>query len=113
MLAPGDGRDAHHMVPHGGPGLTGDRDPSEAQKRMQRFGIRLDSIDNGAPLSRGFHRHVHTERYYDYVREGTSRAQTREEAIEFLSDLRRRLLEGDREFQQTGQMPAWIKEAGR
>lgn len=68
QIRPNDGNDAHHNVPQGGPGMTGQRDPTAAQGILQRFGIDLNSLENGTALSRRFHLRVHTNTYYAYIR---------------------------------------------
>ena len=60
QIKPGDGNEAHHMVPQGGPGMTGRRNPRLTQDMLQELGRDLNSVENGIPLSQGFHRRLHT-----------------------------------------------------
>lgn len=73
------------MVPQGGPGMTGRRDPGPAQEAMRQLEIDLSSAENGVPLSAAFHRQIHTEAYYDYIVEGLRRVATRDAATQWLA----------------------------
>lgn len=88
--------------------MTGRRNPRLTQEMMQELGIDLNSVENGIPLSQGFHRRLHTEAYYDYIQGILPLAQTREEAIALLARLRHELVDADREYQRSGQLPPWI-----
>lgn len=74
----GDGNEAHHLVPQGGRGMRGQRDPSRPQAILRRFDIDLNSVENGAALSRGFHRRIHTNEYHAYVQRNLINFQTQE-----------------------------------
>ena len=106
-----DGNASHHLVPQGGPGMTGQRDPGTAQEFLERFSIDLNSAENGAALSQGFHRRIHTNAYYAYVQRNITSLVTGEEVKGWLSQLREQLRDADREFQQSGQLPDWITGA--
>jgi hypothetical protein len=87
MLAPNDPKQAHHIVPGGGP-MSGGRDPGLTQRQLARLGIGLDTPENGAPLSPGFHQGLHTAAYYDYVQRQLEGAQTAESARTILHAIR-------------------------
>lgn len=108
-MKPGDGNEAHHVIPQGGPGMTGQRDPGAAQDVMGRFGIDLGSAGNGIPLSSGFHRRIHTEAYYEYIRRQLRLIETREGMMRWLSRFRRQLHDADLEFQRSGELAPWLK----
>lgn len=110
QMKPGDGNEAHHMVPQGGSGMTGQRDPALAQRMMRRFGMDLGDAENGLALSSRFHRRIHTEAYYEYLRKEFSLIDTREGAVRWLSRFRRQLHDADLEFQRSGELAPWLKE---
>lgn len=107
LLEPADARQSHHLVPQGGE-MNGRRDPGPAQERLQAWGIDIDSALNGAPLSRAFHARMHTSAYYDLVNGMAREAISRHDLIHQLDGLRASLIEADKEFQQTGQIPHWL-----
>lgn len=107
-LAPGDGREAHHIVPQGGPGQSGARDPIPSQQVLSNAGIQSGSAENGVGLSRAFYRRVHTADYYRFVETSLREVKTRQETVHFLQSMARRLREEDLEFQATGRMPLWM-----
>lgn len=111
QIRPNDGNAAHHNVPQGGPGMTGQRDPTPSQNVLRQFSIDLNSAENGVALSQGFHRRIHTNAYYAYVERNITSLATREDVVDWLSSFRQQLLEADREFQQSGQLPNWITGA--
>lgn len=59
-----DCNEAHHMVPQGRPGMSGQRDPSTSQRTLKQFGFDLETIENGAVLTQNFHRRIHTNACY-------------------------------------------------
>lgn len=79
QIKPGDGNEAHHLVPQGGRSMTGRRDPSVSQDVLLQFGIDLNSFENGAALSQRFHRRIHTNDYYAYVERSLRNLRTQEE----------------------------------
>ena len=94
-LREGDSREAHHIVPRGGGGQSGGRDPSRAQAVLQRFGIDIDSAENGVALSKELHRSVHTQVYYQRINEQLSDARSRFDVIRILDNARRELRAAD------------------
>lgn len=91
--------------------MTGQRDPSTAQGILARLGVDLNSAENGAALSQGFHRRLHTNAYYAYVEENVVALGTREEVAGWLSRFRQQLRDANRDFKQSGQLPSWITGA--
>ncbi len=105
-LAPNDPRQAHHIVPGGGP-MNGGRDPTRAQDWLSQFGIGLETLDNGVPLSADFHRRLHSTAYYAYINDELGSATSVEEATKILQKIRSRLIREDQLYQMTGMMPNW------
>lgn len=105
-IAPGEV--AHHIVPSGG-AQNGDRDPTPVQDALADLGINLDEPANGVGLSAGFHNRIHISGYYGVINTRLSGVGSREEAEEILQKLRQDLKQADRDYQQTGEIPSWIR----
>lgn len=105
-LSEKDEREAHHIVPGGGPN-SGGRDPRPAQDMLRDAGVSLNNIENGVGLSPDFHRRLHTSEYYRYVGRRLRAAGSPEEIRGFLQSLAKRLEDADRLFRETETMPYW------
>lgn len=87
---------AHHIVPSG----SNNADAIEARRRLGRFGIDINSADNGvflpnSPASSAtgaYHPSLHTDRYYGAVNDALGRARTKDQAIGVLNDIKLDLL---------------------
>lgn len=102
-LATNDPRQAHHVVPRGG-AMNGDRNPEPAQRRLQNFGISLESVENGLPLSPAFHQRLHTTNYYEYVNNRLRESRNSEEAYGILAELRNELARHNELFERTNEI---------
>ncbi len=87
--------------------MNGNRDPVLAQCTLARFGIGLDTPENGMPLSAEFHRQLHTTDYYEYVNNNLETATSLEDAIDIVQRIRSELLLDDQFYRMTGIMPSW------
>ena len=105
-LDPEDTREAHHVAPQGR-AMNGNRNHQPAQRQMQKFGVDLNSIENGVALSPAFHRRLHTTEYYDYVNRRLRDSNSRAEVQRTLEEIGRRLALDNEAFEDTGQMPPW------
>lgn len=106
FIAEGDGLEAHHITPGGGP-MAGERDAGLAQRRLRELGVDLDSVSNGVALSPGFHRRLHTKEYYDYVNTLIEGATSARDLVVRLRRFARRLQQEDLNYQKTRTMPYW------
>jgi hypothetical protein len=90
------GEAAHHIV------AKGARAADLARRKLQGLGISIDAAVNGVflPSTRAYigkasnHLTLHTKRYYSEVNRWFADVATKEEAIEVLSRIRNKLLEG-------------------
>jgi hypothetical protein len=72
---------AHHIV------AAADPKAEPARRILERFGIDINSAENGLWLKKAVHNRVHTNKYYDEVNRRLAQAKTKEEAIEILRDI--------------------------
>ncbi|MFB9201104.1 polymorphic toxin-type HINT domain-containing protein [Nonomuraea spiralis] len=92
------GEAAHHIV------AGTDKRADPARKILDRFGIDINDAANGVWLPGGSkkpnpggaipHSRVHTNSYYDSVNDALGMAQTKDEAMDILGQLRRELRDG-------------------
>ncbi len=84
---------AHHIV------AVNSKKAARARQILNSFKIDINSADNGVFLPNtktsqfngAYHRTIHTNKYYDYVNYMLSGANTRDEALEILNDLKNEL----------------------
>jgi hypothetical protein len=92
------GTTAHHMVPFsaGTSPAAGAaaRQAAAARRHLERIGVDVNSAANGVFLPRGYHRVLHTNRYYAEVANRVRVARTPAEAAQILDRIRRELLAG-------------------
>jgi len=82
------GEEAHHIV------AGGARKAAPAQRALARFGIDIDSAENGVFLPKRVHQSLtRRQAYYDAVNDLVGSARTRMDALAALRDIRRGLLE--------------------
>ena len=87
---------AHHIV------AENERRAEEARRILNRFGVGINSADNGVylpdkPESTApgiYHRGLHTNTYYNEVNDRLRGAASRNEVLEALEDIRTELLNG-------------------
>lgn len=103
------GEVAHHIVPGGGV-RSGRRNPTSAQTGLADVGMDLHEPTNGIELSAGFHNKIHTSGYYDYLNERLFGVENRDRAEDILQKLRQDLKQADNNYQQTGDLPKWIRK---
>lgn len=82
------GTAAHHIVAHG------DWRAGPAQKVLERFGIGINSAENGVFLKQRVHGPINSQRYHDAVNGTVGLATTRAEALKALNDMRGILSKG-------------------
>ncbi len=76
---------AHHIVA----GKSRMADP--AREALERFGIGINDAENGVFLAKRFHEGLHTNAYYETVNKALASATSRDQAIEALRAIAKRL----------------------
>ena len=100
---------AHHIVPGGGR-QSGSRDPTPAQKALSDLGMDLHEPTNGVGLSARFHNKIHTSSYYNEINRRLLGVGNRQQAEGILQELEQDLKQADSDYQQTGNLPKWIRK---
>jgi len=90
LRGPGDA--AHHIV------ASGARRALPARRILARYGVDINSSENGLFMANNVHSRLHTRDYYDAVNSLLLQAQNRQQVLQALSTIRVRL-------QQSGTYP--------
>jgi len=81
---------AHHII------ARCSKKAGPARQKLGELGIGIDDVENGVGLSADFHRHMHTNEYYDFVNNQARQWSTKEEAIQGLGEIANDLKRRDR-----------------
>ncbi|MCE7948165.1 MAG: hypothetical protein DYG88_12125 [Chloroflexi bacterium CFX4] len=82
---PSAGEHLHHIVPAANPGAA------DARERLMELGIHPNSIYNGVGMNTQIHDYIHTQRYFDALRDRLRTIESTEGAVAFLNDLAREI----------------------
>ena len=93
---------AHHIVPAGF--SSGARDATRARDVLKRFDIDINSWENGVLLPKSTkhanppmltHSTLHTKEYIQYVNDTLEVAESKEDAVRIIADIRKQLITGN------------------